>query len=178
MESFNRTKKCNNTLLIDSETETTTTAINKAFRDNPDYDFFHVTNDDVIYQTIGWDKILTSKPGINYASDLFQNENHPTFPMISGDIVRALGWLQCPAVEYLYGDTAWKLIGDRIGCLNYFPDVIIEHKHFLKTNHTDMVYAKTNSQEQYQKDQAGFFKWISCDSNNDIEKIKGVLCQK
>lgn len=173
--SFNNTKTCEHKLIIDSVSKTTTEAINLAFINNPDYDAYHVTNDDVIYHTKGWDAILTSKKGINYASDLLQNENHPTFPMISGDIVRALGWLQCPTVEFLYGDTVWKYIGERIGLLNYFPNVIIEHKHFLKTCYTDEIYAKTNSQKQYEKDQLGFVKWLSEQSHKDVEKVKGVL---
>lgn len=175
MESFNKTKSCDNTLLIDSETITTTKAINKAFKENTNYDFYHIANDDIIYHTKGWDKILTSKPGINYASDLFQNRNHPTFPMISSEIVRALGWLQCPTVEYLYGDSVWKNIGEQLGCLNYFPGVIIEHRHFLKTCHTDEVYAKTNSEEQYRKDQFGFVNWLTEQSHRDIERVRKAL---
>jgi hypothetical protein len=80
---------------------------NNAYQAFKDYDYFHMTNDDVVYKTKGWDKLLTDvlkdKPGIAYGDDSIQGQNLPTFPMISGDIVRAVGYLQMTLLDKFSG---------------------------------------------------------------------------
>ena len=163
--------------VIGSQTSITK-VFNTIFTQNPDYEFYHLTNDDFVYQTVGWDKIFIDKlinkgGGIAYGNDLCVGQGLCTAPVISGDIVRAIGWLQLPALTHLYGDVVWKLIGHRIDRLFYFKDVIIEHRHTMNGKaEIDDIYKKTNSKEMYQKDDQAFGEWLIKQSHWDIEKIK------
>lgn len=166
-------------VLFLSEIGSTTEIINEAYRKSPHYDFYHVTNDDFIYQTKDWDKILMNEIesrggfGIAYGNDLFNGRNLPTTSVISANIIRALGWLQLPGLKYLYGDMVWKHIGESLGCLYYNKDVIIEHEHVRNHKTTnDSVYEKTNSSEIYESDEKVFSQWRKYYSEQDIRKIR------
>ncbi len=181
-KSWEETQTCSD-LIVDTTPGTTTEIINKVFRENPDYGWYHIANDDFIYHTKGWDETLKSD-GIAYANDGFLKKGLCTISVINGDLPRALGWLQLPAVDFLYGDNVWMCIGDNLGKLHYFKNVIIEHKHFIKqpfTNYdtmitdnslADAVYQKTNSREQFKKDGSAFAMWIGLQFEKDLRKIK------
>lgn len=170
-------------ILFLSEIGSTTDLINEAYRQSPHYDYYHVTNDDFLYQTKDWDKILIEEIesrggwGISYGNDLFNGRNLPVTSVISANIIRALGWLQLPGLQYLYGDMVWKFIGETMGFLYYRHDVIIEHEH--ARNHkadNDSVYEKTNSKEIYEADGKTFEEWRKHKAQSDIERIRmGML---
>ena len=149
---------------------------NNAFQAFRDYDYFHMTNDDVIYKTEGWDKTLTDvlieKPGISYGDDGFQGQNLPTFPMISGDIVRAVGYLQMTLLHKFSGDDVWREIGSMARCLYYVPEVKIEHHHFIngKRDNDDKEYQKT-----YNHDRMMFANWLANYSIKDIRHVRKVV---
>lgn len=179
LESFYTTRRYSD-IFISKEDCNITKIFNNAYKESPDYDYYHLTNDDTIYHTPGWDVKLAEVldyygGGISYGNDLLQGKNLPTFPMISANIVKILGWLQMPKLEFLYGDMVWRDIGIRANCLYYIPEVIIEHKHVLKTKETDSVYEKTNSGEQYKKDRQAYVQWLSMKSQSDVEKVNGVI---
>lgn len=163
-KSFFNTIREDNHLFFCSD-GTVTEAINGFFYDVKDYDFVHITNDDVIYETPGWDTILTSKYGINYANDTLQGENLCTFPVISSEIIQAVGWIQLPTLNRYYGDTVWHTIGKDLNILNYFKDVIIRHKHSKDL----LDFSK------YTNDTLLYYKWLQFDSLIDTHKIKAVL---
>jgi hypothetical protein len=161
--------------------QTVTELINKAYTNYPDAGCYHITNDDFIYQTKGWDSIFVKKLeekgyGICYGNDLLQMERMPTAPFISGNIVSALGWLQMPTLTHLGGDCAWMEIGKAIESIHYFPNVIIEHKHYqARKAPIDNVYKKTNSGQMYQQDAQAFREWRSKEFNNDINRVRMAL---
>ncbi len=156
--------------------KTLTTFINKMFSIYHNYEFYSITNDDFVYHTPGWDQVLMNKGKISFGDDMFSGDRMPTTSVIDGDIVRAVGWLQLPDIETLYGDAAWKMIGHKLNILKYFPEVKIEHKHFLtKKVEKDETYERTNSKEQYKKDHQSFREYIHTELDNDVKKIKGVL---
>lgn len=136
----------------------------------PDYDFYMIINDDVIFNTKGWDKALTSKKGINYGNDLLQGSTLPTFPCVSAEIVRSLGYIQSPFVERYYGDTILNFIGRETKCLNYFPAVQIEHIHYLNKKRI-----QDSSDTNMEEDMINFAKWIQTQSKADINKVRSVL---
>ncbi len=175
-ESFYKTSTEHNEL-FEVKFGTVTEAINFSFKKYPDFDFYHVTNDDVIYQTPGWDERLIQVlddygSGISYGNDLFQGQNLPTFPMISREIVEAVGWLQMPTLKKYYGDSVWKNIGEELKCLYYVPEVIIEHKHFYAGKSDELPNKELEAQ-----DMQAFAQWL-VNSYKDKEKIRRVLCQK
>jgi len=160
-KSFYDTITEDNTLYVVSF-GTVTEAINFAFNKYPDYDYYHITNDDVIYETKGWDKILSNKLRISYGNDCIQKENLCTFPLIDGDIVRALGWLQMPELDRYCGDVIWKFLGDRLNILSYHENVIIRHVWEGQDNAINI------------KDMGNFSKWLPW-SFKDVEKINKIL---
>jgi hypothetical protein len=174
-------KTCDADILFLTEVGNTTQLINEAFHKNSFYKYYHLTNDDFIYQTKDWDKIFINSildGGIAHGNDLYLGEALPVAPFISGDVARAVGWLQLPTLTHLCGDMVWNHIGRSLGILKYHKEVIIEHKHFL--NHKaekDSVYEITNSKEMYAKDHAACKEWIANQSADDIARIRLALSQ-
>lgn len=166
MDSFLMTRSEETSIRIYYEKGNITNIFNKAFQDNPDYDFYHMTNDDVIYNTVNWDLKLAKKGKITYGADVFQNQNLCTFPMIDGDIVRALGWLQMPKLERYAGDVVWKFIGQNLNILEYIPSVSIEHK-----------WEGCSDPSMNIRDMQNFANWLPF-SFKDLEKVRKALCQK
>lgn len=143
------------------------------------YDYFHLTNDDVIYKTPNWDLEMVGRlstyEGISYANDGFQSENLPTFPMISARIVRALGWLQLPTLKWLCGDLVWKDIGRALGRLHYLPDVHIEHRHWINGKRTQ---DNPDYDKVYKEDMEQYHRWWVLQRKIDIAKLREVLNAK
>jgi len=142
---------------------TVTEAINKIFNNNPNYDFYFIANDDIIFETPLWDLNLAKKGKITYGADGIQNERLCTFPMIDGDIVRALGWLQVPFLTKYSGDQAWMLIGKMLNILEYHPEVKITHKW------------EGWDEKLGIEDLKRINEWANTTMKNDIEKVRKVL---
>jgi hypothetical protein len=107
--------------------------------------------DDHVPETEGWDAQLLGAiddiggTGIAYGNDTAQGQNLPTAPVISSDIVAALGWMFLPAMIHYYCDNAWKDIAGGAGCLRYVPDVVIRHLHpNYGTAPRDATYAEAD----------------------------------
>ncbi len=186
--SFNRTSTENNTLIlgINAEDEdifeyrklsvtkslckansTVTEVINSIWKENPGYDFYHITNDDVVYETKGWDTkfahILDEYGhGIAYGNDTIQGKNLCTFPFISSEILDALGWAQLPALNRYCGDSVFNFIGKQCSCLYYLDGVTIRHN-----------WGGANS-EVHKSDMEKFAEWLPY-SYKYVEKVKEIL---
>lgn len=161
-KSFNSTKSTYTKILYGIKGGVTE-SINNIFNLYPEEDFYHITNDDVIYESPLWDIELAIKGKISWGKDGIQNEGLVTFPMIDGDIVRALGWLQLPSLNRYCGDVVWKFIGKECGILNYCPNVKITHKW----------EGCTDAAMNY-KDMAAFAEWLPV-SYSDINKVKNAI---
>ena len=164
-DSFYRTSSDGN-VLYPRTTGTVTEAINYVFNKYPNFDFYHIGNDDCEYLTPQWDVILAKKGKITYGEDGIQNQNLCTFPMIDGDIVRALGWLQLPTLTRYSGDQVWHIIGKILGILEYHPEVVIKHNWQgwdEKLGFEDLHKAN---------------EWANGHMKEDIEKVRKVICQK
>jgi hypothetical protein len=86
--------------------------------------------------------------------------------MIDGNIVRALGWLQLPCLTQYSGDQAWHVIGEILGILGYHPEVIIKH------------HWKGWDEVLGAEDLKRINEWCRGDMQQDIEKVRKVLCLK
>lgn len=139
-----------------------TEAINGMFNSHPDYDFYHVTNDDVIYKTKFWDIELAQKGKITHGKDAIKGGLNGNFLMIDGDIARAVGWLQLPTLNKYGGDVVWKFMGQRLNILEYMPSVIIEHNW------------EGASEADNKSDMNKFAEWLP-HSEKDIHKIRKAL---
>ena len=152
--------------------KTITQILNELCQEYPDYEYYHITNDDVIYQTKEWDERIISlnKAVVFYGNDLFQGINLPTMPIIHRDLIKTVGWLQMPTLNRYCGDLVWRFLTQKI-CLYYFPDIIIEHKHFLAGKGNTPVNMDT-----YKKDMQSFAKWVAGESELQIMKVR-ELCK-
>lgn len=162
------------------ERQTITQRINSCSMDNvAEYDYFHLTNDDTIYHTKDWDMkfIYTNKLKKNfivYGNDLFQGQNLCTFPFISKEIVKCLGWLQMPLLNKYFGDMVWKVVGSQANCLYFTPDVIIEHLHFLANKDTEPTEEFMKEyMDIYTKDKSNYVKWL-INSDDEIQKVREI----
>ena len=66
----------------------------------------------------------------------------------------------------------WQEIGQYARCLNYVPQVKLEHHHFYNNmrKNDDPNYEST-----YQYDLRMTWNWKANDSISDIKKVKGAL---
>lgn len=162
--------------IVVGERESLTEIINRVFQTHPGYKFYSVSNDDFVYRTPHWDSLLIDcidDVGIAYGNDNLAGKLIPTTSIISGDIVRALGWLQLPGLIGLYGDNVWAEIGRKLGRLHYIKSVRVEHIHPLKYKEAkDETFLRTNSKERYRHDEKVFIDWLKNRSNLDIMRVK------
>lgn len=195
VKSFNNTKTADNTLILGLDigdeqmslykdiqehkvacklNSTVTEVINSIYAQYPDYDYYHITNDDVLYHTPGWDSKMAYildeyGGGVAYGNDLFQGSNHPTFPFISRNVARVTGWLQFPALNRYYGDTVWKLLADNCHCLYYLGGVIIEHRTWF-AGKSPYEYDKA----VYKTDSEAYGNFLPL-ANQYVERIKEAI---
>jgi hypothetical protein len=144
---------------------------------SPDYDYICFMGDDHLPRTGGWDTKLTeaigTDAGIAYGNDLLQGENLPTAVVMSSKIIRALGFMSPPALKHLFLDNFWLAMGNALGNVNYLPEVIIEHMHYLngKAEH-DERYAAVNNAEMHNADEAIFAEYITGKFLDDVDDVK------
>lgn len=147
----------------------------------PGYRAVASLGDDHVPETRGWDSRLLAAiddmggAGIAYGDDGLQGENLPTAPVISMDIVTALGWLFLPQVRHYFADNAWKDIAQGAGCLAYLPDVIIRHLHCCNgTAPRDRVYA--DEEPAMEPDRAAYWAWRADPDGMaaDVAKVRAL----
>lgn len=90
--------------------------------------------DDHVPRTKGWDAHVLEAlrrmgGGIVYPNDLFQGHKCPTAPIMSSDLVRALGYYSPPQLQHMYVDDFWLYLGEGLRRIRYLGDVIVEHMH-------------------------------------------------
>ena len=163
MDSFLVTRSKHTEIIINYEVKSITKIFNETFLAHPDYDFYYMCNDDIVFNTPLWDLELAQKGKISWGEDKYQNGNLCTFPMIDGDIVRALGWLQMPKLNKYCGDIIWNFIGKECNILNYCPHVKIEHK-WDGCTHPDVNTS----------DMKVFSEWLPW-AFRDIKKVKDAI---
>ena len=98
------------------------------------YETIFFLGDDHLVQTPSWDEYLTKAIahkgyGLAYGNDLLQGRGLATAVMMSTNIIRAVGYMAPPNLVHLFMDNYWMILGQRLGTLWYFENVIIEHLH-------------------------------------------------
>lgn len=162
--------------------------LNTAIRELcPDYEYYMFAGDDHLIETFGYDLKMVKKIednggwGMAFGDDTIQGDTIPTHIVISGNIIRSLGWFYLPFVQHLYGDNAWKVIGEGLGRIWYMPEITIRHIHPQNgVTKTDAQYDRVNSQQMYQQDGDAFDRWFQQSARfclgklvRDIMKDKG-----
>lgn len=143
------------------------------------YRAFASLGDDHLPRTQGWDSLLLAAidamggTGIAYGDDGIFREGLPTAPVISSDIVRALGWMCLPDCRHMAVDLAWKDLGLGAGCLAYVPEVSIEHVHPCAGKAAwDQTYATSEAGKE--EDRAAWERWRENGMADDVARIRAL----
>lgn len=144
--------------------------------------YYCAINDDMVFRTNGWDDILIGEIeknggwGIAFGDDRIHSGRlqRPTNTVISGNIVRALGYIYPPELYALLGDVFLGDLGKALGRLYYRPDVVIEHKHYCaNTAPNDDTYRFGESRHAQEKEI--YAKYKAERFTIDVAKVSGAL---
>ena len=120
-------------------------------------------NDDVIYKTKGWDKILLNEVNkfndeiyLIWFNDGVKKHTHASFPIISRKWYQTLGYFTPGCFNFGYNDTWLFEISLYLKRAFYIGTVMIEHNSFKKNEkYWDSTYARNRTEDKgnlYEKD--------------------------
>lgn len=141
------------------------------------YETVYFLGDDHYARTKGWDELLYAPIkargyGLAYGDDLFQRQNLATAVMMSTNIIRILGFMAPPKLVHLYMDNFWMSLGQALQCIDYVPQVVVEHMHFAAGKSVkDEQYAEVNSTEMYATDKKTYMDYVQSELKHDLEKL-------
>ena len=145
------------------------------------YETIFFLGDDHLVQTPSWDEYLTKAIahkgyGLAYGNDLLQKHQLATAVMMSTNIIKAVGYMAPPKLVHLYMDNYWMILGQRLGTLWYFDNVIIEHLHPVAGKvEWDEQYREANSNEVANADRMELHRYMEEDFASELEKITTAL---
>ena len=140
-----------------------------------DYQYIYFVGNDCVFKTKGWEDIFLNeardkKHVVFYGDDMLQGERLATHAFISTSIIEALGFMAPKCLHHLYVDNYWMSLGKHLNCLQYFPNVILEHMHYSNNkNERDEVYSKGNS--FCSLDSEAFNLYINSEFFEDMKRI-------
>ena len=155
-------------------------SLNELAKIASDQGFTHIAilGDDVLPQTIGWDKaLIESLPelGVAYGSDGLENLHGPDLPthvVVPMEMYRRLGWIGLPELRHLFCDNVWRELG-KLTSFIYLPDVKLTHLHrWNKTAPDDKTYQEANDKVKRDADKNAFENWRD---NGGLELAKRSL---
>jgi hypothetical protein len=136
--------------------------------------------DDHLPVTPGWDRILLTAldelggTGIAYGDDGLQHAYLPTAPVISSNIVQALGWMFWPEIVHVFCDNIWLDLAREAGCLAYRDSVTIRHLHVTAgLSPYDQTYA--DRVPFWQQDEAAYHAWRREHMADDVATVRGLM---
>lgn len=104
-------------------------------------DILLMGNDDVVYHTKDWDKILqeavlkyADRMYVAWFNDGINGETHCAFPAVSREWYNVLGYFTPGIFEFIANDTWVFDIGRKLDRLIYIKDVYAQHEHFSTGN--------------------------------------------
>lgn len=132
--------------------------------------------DDHLPRTDGWDTVLADAirdmggTGIAYPDDM-RRTDIPEAVMVSGDIVRALGWFCLPSLRHFYVDNVWADLGNGAGCLRFCPASVVEHMHWERgfSDH-DLTYLEAESRMEL--DRAAYEAWCLGGRDSNVTQVR------
>jgi hypothetical protein len=147
---------------------------------NQGFTHIAILGDDVLPQTIGWDKaLMESLPelGVAYGSDGLENLHGPDLPthvVVPMEMYRRLGWIGLPDLRHLFCDNVWRELG-KITSFIYLPDVKLTHLHrWNKTAPDDRTYQEANDKVKRDYDRNAFENWRDNGGIDIAKKALGV----
>jgi len=125
-------------------------------------DYYHEVNDDHVFITPGWDLLLSAalrgRVGMAYP----RLRHLPSSLMMSGELVRRLGYFAYPAFTHSFVDNFFVELGEAIGCMVEVPECIIEHRHWsFGMAPMDAVYEHVVATQNSDANRAALKQWHS-----------------
>lgn len=111
--------------------------MNAAYERYPAERWYAWIGDDFVCPTPNWDLILRDEAlagHVAYGDDTINGPRNACAPFLPGWLVRAAGWICCPAFTHLYVDQIWWEIGRDLGISKYRPDVVTKAFHWSQGN--------------------------------------------
>lgn len=105
---------------------------NEGFAYLPNEPWYGMVSDDCVGRTPHWDSILAEAAAPNrivWPNDLFRGAC--TFPVVGGDLCRAVGWFVHPKLWHMFTDTLWWDVQKALKTGGYREDVVLEHMHYV-----------------------------------------------
>jgi hypothetical protein len=140
----------------------------------PERTYYHEANDDHVFRTQGWDEEMKQAIRRNGGWGIVsgKTDNLPTAIMVSGNIVRALGYWFPPEFQHHSCDLFVDELGKATNTLLSVPGVYIEHMHAVwgKAEQDDN-YQWVYSIQQQKIGFAAYEKWRAERKDRDIATI-------
>jgi len=101
-----------------------------------EYRWLSFMEDDCIHISPNWETSFIlklkelGKNGIVYCNDMLNESGLVGIPFMDSSIIARLGYMCPPGLKAGYADNFWKQLGEDMGSLYYFDELIIEHRHF------------------------------------------------
>jgi hypothetical protein len=146
-----------------------------------EYQTITFMGDDHLPRTYGWDAKLYAPIeqlgyGVSYGNDLLAKQDLPTAVMLSTNIIKTLGFMAPPKQIHMFLDNFWKSLGERLSCLFYFDDVVIEHMHaYVGKSELDDMYLSVNNPEVGSHDGEKYGEYIHGEFESDLVKLREAL---
>ncbi len=109
--------------------------------------------------------------GIVWGNDNINKESIVGLPFMTSNFVKNLGYMVHPILEYLWGDYYWKEVGQEMNCLHYFPDILIEHRHY-STGKREKCKISENVDLEGRKDYHRYIEFKNNYFNQDIQILR------
>ncbi len=149
------------------------------------FDVLIMGNDDLIYRTKNWDKILDRElkqyPDeiyCAYMNDMINGPKHCAFPIVSKKWYETLGYFTPGIFHFGYNDTWVFDIANKIGRAHYINNIVADHVHGPSGKAPmDDTYARNRTQEAgnlFQKDKV-IFDNTEIERQEDANKLKAVM---
>jgi len=157
---------------------------------SPNCDYYQEVNDDHVYITDGWDERMVKTIerqgggwGIAHPNKRGSpTDFSPSAYMMSGNIVRAVGWFTLPGLRQNSIDNAIHKFGGAMGRIWYVSECIIEHRTWSASQRGyDLgVPRDSNADTVYSKDEEARGAKISdtWDYSADVKKVQEAMNKK
>jgi len=141
----------------------------------PDYPYYSEINDDHIYHTPEWDRILIDeidrRGGWGFACG--NTGGLPSGMVTSANIIKSLGFYITPLLKQAYSDDFHKELGEACGMFYRVSNVNIEHKHYVFNKaKADENYLHVTGKEHMEESLEKFNFWKT---NYKQEEVKRIL---
>jgi hypothetical protein len=116
-------------------TPTVVEKLNEAFARFPNEQFYGFLSDDLrIMGTRGLTMLAGFCPswGLSYCKDGIYDEKIACFPCVSGELIRALGWLAYPKAKHHFIDVYLHRLAREFGGVKYLSGPVFQHNHYTR----------------------------------------------